>query len=97
MADDDQGHCYEIVITTRGQRAYDSLPRDVQDRFDKKLALLSQTPRPPGTRPLKGHPGALRLRVGQYRMFFAVNDDIQQVKVHYFGHRRDVYDRFIGL
>lgn len=88
---------YDVVITRRGQRAYNALPREAQARFDAKIALLPQDPRPDGTRPLTGHPGALRLRAGDYRMIFQVDDHLRQVTIHYFGHRSDVYKRYGGF
>jgi len=41
---------------------------------------------------MRGRPG-LRVRVGDYRIIYAVNDDVLLVVVVTLGHRREVYDR----
>jgi len=56
------------------------------------IALLAEDPRPPAARALKGRPG-LRVRVGDYRIIYAVHDDVLLVVVVMLGHRREVYDR----
>jgi mRNA interferase RelE/StbE len=54
--------------------------------------LLAQNPRPPAARALKGRPG-LRVRVGDYRVIYTIQDEVLLVVVVTLGHRRDVYDR----
>jgi mRNA interferase RelE/StbE len=54
--------------------------------------LLAEDPRPPGARALQGRPG-LRVRVGDYRIIYTVEDDVLLVVVVRLGHRRDVYER----
>ncbi len=56
------------------------------------IALLAEDPRPPSARALKGRPG-LRVRVGDYRVIYTVQDNVLLVVVITVGHRRDVYDR----
>jgi len=64
----------------------------LRHRVHGAIALLAQDPRPPAARALKGRPG-LRIRVGDYRIIYTVNDDVLLVVVVTLGHRRDVYDR----
>jgi mRNA interferase RelE/StbE len=66
---------------------------DVGTRKDVLEAIrsLGANPRPPGVRPLKGHRPWLRLRVGDYRIIYDVDDDARVVTVSVVGHRRDVY------
>lgn len=54
--------------------------------------MLAQNPRPPGARALQGRPG-IRVRVGDYRIIYTIEDDVLVVVVVRLGHRRDVYDR----
>ena len=42
---------------------------------------------------LQGEPGLLRIRIGDYRIIYAVQDDVLTVLVVTLGHRRDVYQR----
>ena len=66
---------------------------DPQDRrrLQGAIALLGQDPRPPGARALQGRPG-YRIRVGDYRILYVVEDGILLVVVVTVGHRRDVYE-----
>jgi mRNA interferase RelE/StbE len=52
---------------------------------------LGSDPMPAGARQLKGQPGAMRIRVGDYRIVYAVHNDRLVVLVIRLGHRRDVY------
>lgn len=64
----------------------------VRHRLQGAIALLAQDPRPPAARALKGGPG-LRVRVGDYRIIYTVDDEVLLVVVVTLGHRREVYGR----
>lgn len=67
---------------------------DPQDgkRIQGVIALLGQDPRPPGAKALQGRPG-FRVRVGNYRIIYTIDDGVLLVVVVAFGHRKDVYGR----
>ncbi|WP_103061963.1 type II toxin-antitoxin system RelE family toxin [Actinomyces qiguomingii] len=60
------------------------------DLIQGAIALLATNPHPPGCRPLKGRP-AWRVRVGEYRIIYTIDDGRLVVVVVTLGHRRDVY------
>lgn len=64
-------------------------PADAR-RIQGAIALLAQDPRPPGARALQGRPG-LRVRVGDYRIVYTIQDDVLLVIVVTLGNRREVY------
>jgi mRNA interferase RelE/StbE len=64
----------------------------VAGRLQAAIALLAEDPRPPASRPLRGRP-AWRVRVGDYRVIYTIEDDVLLIVVVTLGHRRDVYDR----
>jgi mRNA interferase RelE/StbE len=64
----------------------------VRPRIQGAIVLLANDPRPPASRPLRGRPG-YRVRVGEYRIIYTVQDDVLLVVVVTLGHRREVYDR----
>ncbi|QHC71222.1 type II toxin-antitoxin system RelE/ParE family toxin [Rathayibacter sp. VKM Ac-2801] len=66
-------------------------PRD-RKRIQGVIALLGEDPRPPNATALRGRPG-LRVRVGDYRIVYTVDDGVLLVVVVTLGHRRQVYDR----
>jgi len=55
------------------------------------IALLAQDPRPPAAQALQGRPG-LRVRVGDYRIIYTVQDDVLLVVVT-LGQKRHIYER----
>lgn len=83
---------YRIELRPAAARALYKLDPDVQPRIRGAIALLAEDPRPPGARALRGRPG-LRVRVGDYRIIYTVDDDVLVVVVVALGHRRDVYRR----
>jgi len=83
---------YRIELRPATVRALRKLDPQVRLRVQGAIALLAQDPRPPGARALQGRPG-LRVRVGDYRIIYTVQDDVLLVVVVRLGHRRDVYDQ----
>ena len=83
---------YRIEVRPAALRALRKLPHDVAPRIHAAIALLAQDPRPPASRPLQGRPG-YRVRVGDYRILYTVNDDVLLIVVVTLGHRREVYER----
>jgi mRNA interferase RelE/StbE len=83
---------YTVTILPSALRALQSLPRNVRERIREKIDLLAENPRPPGIKALQGsQKGFLRLRVGDYRVLYRVEDDRLLVVVVTIGHRREVY------
>jgi len=61
--------------------------------ISKSIEELSVDPRPAGCKKLKGNNGNLwRMRVGNYRIIYIVDDIVRIVNVRKIGHRKDVYD-----
>ncbi len=83
---------YRIELRPAAVRALRKLDPQIRRRVQGAIALLGDDPRPPAARALQGRPG-LRVRVGDYRIIYAVADDVLLVVVVTLGHRRDVYDR----
>jgi mRNA interferase RelE/StbE len=83
---------YRIELRPAAVRALRKLDPQVRHRILGAIALLAQDPRPPGARALQGRSG-LRVRVGDYRIIYTVEDDVLLVVVVRLGHRRDVYEQ----
>jgi mRNA interferase RelE/StbE len=62
-------------------------------RLDEAIGSLATDPRPPGCRKLAGTSDRYRIRVGEYRIVYRVDDGKVTVLVLLIGHRREVYDR----
>ena len=57
------------------------------------IELLATDPRPPGATKLSGREGEWRVRTGDYRVVYEVDDGVLRVLVVAVGHRRDIYRR----
>jgi len=83
---------YRVELRPAAAKALRKLDPQVRGRIQGVIALLARDPRPPAARALHGRPG-LRVRVGDYRIIYTVQDDILLVVVVTLGHRREIYER----
>lgn len=83
---------YRIELRPAAVRELGKLDPQIRHRVQGAIALLAQEPRPPGARALPGRVG-FRVRVGDYRIVYTIEDDVLLVVVVRLGHRRDVYAR----
>ena len=63
------------------------------ERIKSAAEALRDDPRPSGAKMLTGSHGLWRIRVGDYRIVYAIDDQRRLVRVAAVGHRRDVYTR----
>jgi mRNA interferase RelE/StbE len=83
---------YEIEWTTAALRELGKLDKPLGCRLLIPITKLSVDPRPPGTRTLVGQPsGTMRLRVGDHRVVYVVEDRRLVITVVRLAHRGDVY------
>ncbi|WP_426226089.1 type II toxin-antitoxin system RelE family toxin [Pseudarthrobacter sp. DSP2-3-2b1] len=83
---------YRIQLRPAAIRALRKIHPEDKERIRGAIALLGQDPRPPKAIALSGRPG-YRVRVGDYRIIYTIQDDVLLVVVVTVGHRRDVYDK----
>ena len=83
---------YSVGVERRAQKQIARLSRVMQDRVETALQALAEEPRPPDCRRLTNR-GGWRIRVGDYRVIYEVDDDQLTVTILLIGHRRDVYRR----
>jgi mRNA interferase RelE/StbE len=81
---------YEVRIVPAAEREIDKLPASVHTRISRRILSLEGSPRPRGTRKLSGRE-EYRLRVGDYRVLYTIDDSNRVVIVFAVGHRREVY------
>lgn len=82
---------YQVSFKASADKALDELPRPIQSRLIKKAVALGANPRPPGAIKLSGLAGLWRIRVGDYRMVYHIDDQHQTVDIRIVAHRREVY------
>jgi mRNA interferase RelE/StbE len=81
---------YEVIIPKPVQKQLDNLP-DIRKRVIEKIQLLVEEPRPHGVKKLKGFENEYRLRFGDYRIRYEINDKTSTVVILDCKHRRDIY------
>jgi mRNA interferase RelE/StbE len=82
---------YRIEVSATAERQIRRLPRVDQVRVVRVIQGLSTDPRPPGCRKLSGADDVFRVRVGRYRILYAVQDRRLVVIVLKVGDRKDIY------
>jgi mRNA interferase RelE/StbE len=82
---------YALDIRPRARRSLRQLDPPVRKTIAGTIDNLATDPRPPGVRALTGHRPYLRVRSGDYRVIYAVDDHDHVVTVAAVGHRREIY------
>ncbi len=83
---------YRIEILPAAVREIRKLPPEAKRRVQAVIELLSENPRPPAATKLTARP-EWRVRTGDYRVLYRIEDNILTIVVVRAGHRRDVYER----
>ncbi len=81
---------YRLQIKPSAAKEIEALPLKDRKRLVTKIRGLAKEPRPPGCEKLSGQE-KFRLRQGQYRVLYSVDDSDRVVVIVKVGHRRDVY------
>ncbi len=87
---------YLVEIAPAARRQLSKLTVDVQKRILKRLDRLEENPRPPGVEKLSGIESLYRIRIGDYRVIYRIEDQILLVLVLKVGDRKDVYRSLPG-
>jgi mRNA interferase RelE/StbE len=82
---------YQVEITREALRAMSKLDKPIRRRVQSAIDELQADPRPHGAIALQGLSGAYRIRIGDYRVIYTINDDKLVVVVVDLGHRRENY------
>ena len=82
---------YQVVIEKQVQKQLTKIRSTDYNKVVEALRSLAINPRPHGCKKLQGRAG-YRVRIGDYRIIYNINDNILTVFVLSIGHRRDVYE-----
>ncbi len=82
---------YTAVLSKKAQKQLDKLSDTIAVPILDAIAGLEENPRPAGYKKLKGRDG-YRIRTGNYRIIYAIFDNVLLVDVINLGHRKDIYD-----
>ena len=81
---------YSIFFKISAQKELESIPRRDLQRIMERIAGLADDPRPHGSEKLSGQE-RYRIRQGNYRIVYSIQDHELTVWVVKVGHRREVY------
>ena len=82
---------YRIEFAKPAVKQFQDLPRDAQERIAPHINALAETPRPRGVKKLKGQDDQYRIRVGDYRVIYTIQDERLIVLVIRIADRKDAY------
>ncbi len=81
---------YVISYTRDVEKSLKKLNKGLQKKIIRKVELLADNPRPNGVKRLVGR-HEWRIRVGDYRVIYEINDKVVTILVVRVAHRKDVY------
>jgi len=83
---------YSLEIKPSAQKELDALDDRLFSRIDRKILALSENPRPAGCKKLRGYRDLWRIRVGNWRVVYIIDDTSKLVSITRVAHRRAVYE-----
>jgi len=84
---------YEIEIAASAAKAFKKLDKATQQRLARQIDLLALNPLPHGARKLRDGHDLYRIRSGDYRIIYSIQDRLLIVLVVAIGNRKDIYRR----
>ncbi|MGA7234106.1 MAG: type II toxin-antitoxin system RelE/ParE family toxin [Bryobacteraceae bacterium] len=83
---------YTLEIKPSAQKELDALDDTVFTRIDRKIVSLASNPRPAGVKKLRGYKNQWRIRIGDWRVVYIIDDGSKLVSITRIAHRREVYE-----
>ncbi len=83
---------YSITIKKSAAKELEHLPGNIIKKITQEIYHLAENPRPAGSKKLKGSSENLwRIRIGDYRIVYLIEDTIKIIDIRKIGHRKDIY------
>lgn len=83
---------YTITFAHSARKEMEDFDAQIVNRIFPKIEALAKTPRPTGCRKLQGEKNLWRIRIGDYRVIYAIYDAEQRIDVIAVRHRSKAYD-----
>jgi len=83
---------YAVELKPSARKELESLPNTALSRVIRKIESLALDPRPAGCKKLKGYKDLWRVRIGDWRIVYIIDDAVRSVSVTRVAHRSKVYD-----
>ncbi len=82
---------HKVYVEKSAQKDLKKIPLEELQKILEEIKKLSLNPRPAGCRKLTGSKNDWRIRIGNYRVVYEINDREKSIKVMIVRHRRNVY------
>jgi mRNA interferase RelE/StbE len=82
---------YTIEFTSSAQKEILHLPVLIQQRLEPIFNNLERQPRPHGCKKITGRLNTWRIRIGDYRILYEINDRANMILVFHILHRKEIY------
>ncbi|MEK7726834.1 MAG: type II toxin-antitoxin system RelE/ParE family toxin [candidate division KSB1 bacterium] len=82
---------YFVFLTPAAERERRKLPSAIKTRINQSLLGMETDPRPAGVTKMTGGHDRWRIRVGDYRVIYSIDDHAKHITVLRIAHRREVY------
>ncbi|MES2703077.1 MAG: type II toxin-antitoxin system RelE/ParE family toxin [Bacteroidota bacterium] len=83
---------YQVIISKSAGKELRQFPREVISKVYLKMQTLGDNPRPQGCKKLEGYKEDMwRVRAGDYRIIYSIDDVVCIVDIRHIGNRKDVY------
>ncbi|MFH0774713.1 MAG: type II toxin-antitoxin system RelE/ParE family toxin [bacterium] len=82
---------YEITLASSAEKEINSLPKNIQKKVEEVIDSLKENSRPHRAIKLKGKEGVYRIRIGDYRVIYTINDKKRLIDISYVRHRSKAY------
>ena len=83
---------YRVTLKSSAEKEFFQLTDSISVRIFPRIKALAKDPRPNGAKKLKGSKDAWRIRVGDYRVIYMIDDEEKRVRVTRIAYRREVYE-----
>ena len=83
---------YAVEVKPSARKELEGLPDHVLGRAVRKIAALADAPRPAGCKKLRGYRDLWRIRIGDWRVVYSLDDTAKVVSITRIAHRGEVYD-----
>lgn len=83
---------YKVSLSTRARRETHRLDRQILARIARAFDSLAENPRPAGCLRVRTSEGLWRIRVGDWRIGYEIDDEAREITIVTVGHRREFYD-----
>ena len=83
---------YAVTFSRSARKQLEKLPASLVERIFPKIESLANNPRPSGCKKLKGGHQEWRIRVGDYRAVYTIDDARRSVEITRIRHRSEIYE-----